>query len=64
MRIASSSIENLSLQESPPRRFVRRARLSHIARPGGESLNYVILQTTELDRGRVVRQVNELQGEG
>ena len=59
-RYERSSIENLSLLESAPGRFVRRARLRHHSRPGGEDLEYVIEQTTELLRGRVVRQVNVL----
>ena len=59
-RFDSSSIENLSIEEDTPGRFVRRARLRHVPRGAGEPLEYVILQTTELRRGRVVRQVNEL----
>ncbi len=60
-RFDTSSIENLSLEEAGPRRFVRRARLRHTPRGGGEALEYVILQTTELERGRVVRQLNPLE---
>lgn len=59
-RFQDSSIENLSLEEAAPGRFVRRARLRHFGGPGGESLDYTIRQTTVLDAGRVVRQVNEL----
>jgi ketosteroid isomerase-like protein len=58
-RFESSRIENLSLDESAPGRFVRRARLSHRRRDGTE-LVYEIVQTTELEAGRVVRQVNRL----
>lgn len=55
-----NAIENLSLEEETPGRFVRKARLRHRAHQGGEVLTYVIVQTTELHRGRVVRQVNVL----
>jgi hypothetical protein len=58
-RYEESRIENLALDEAAPGRFVRRARLWHSSR-GGETLSYSIVQTTELDRGRVVRQVNRL----
>jgi ketosteroid isomerase-like protein len=58
-RYPTSTIENLSLDEAEPGRFVRRARLRH-TRQDGEVLEYVILQTTILRGGRVVRQVNEL----
>jgi ketosteroid isomerase-like protein len=50
-------IANLTIEEATPTLFVRTARLSH-ERPG-ESLEYVIRQTTELRHGRVIRQVNE-----
>lgn len=61
-RYETSSIENLSIVESAPGRFVRRARLRHLPRGdgGGEELDYVIEQTTELRHGRVVRQINVL----
>ena len=59
-RFRSSSIENLSLEEAGPGRFVRRAALRHVPDGGGDPLEYVIIQTTELRRGLVVRQVNEL----
>ena len=49
---------NLSVEETGKSRFVRTARLSH-ARVDS-TLEYVIRQTTELRRGRVVRQVNEI----
>jgi ketosteroid isomerase-like protein len=59
-RYESSAIENLSLEEAAPRRFVRRARLFH--RPAdGDALVYSIVQTTELAGGRVARQVNALE---
>lgn len=55
-----STIENLSLEEASPGRIVRQARLRHRSRRSGEALDYVIVQTTELKRGHVVRQVNVL----
>lgn len=59
-RRPGATIENLALEEAAPGRFVRLARLRHPApAPGGEDLVYVIRQTTELRRGRVVRQINE-----
>jgi len=59
-RYERSTIENLSLGEAEPGRFVRTARLSHIGPPGTENLNYTIVQSTWLRAGRVVRQVNEI----
>lgn len=59
-RYEANSIENLALEETSPGRFVRRARLRHRARGTGEQLDYVVVQTTTLDGGRVVRQVNAL----
>ena len=61
-RFRSSSIENLSIEEAGPGHFVRRARLRHVPASEADPLEYVILQTTELRAGRVVRQVNELEG--
>jgi hypothetical protein len=52
-----SLIENLSLEEAGPRRFVRTARLTH--RADRDELSYVIRQVTELRGGRVISQVNE-----
>lgn len=60
-RYDESAIENLDLREASPGRFVRRARLAHRSRTGVGPLDYVITQTTELERGRVVRQVNEIE---
>jgi ketosteroid isomerase-like protein len=57
-RFDASTIENVSVEEAAPSRFVRTARLVHRAADG--SLEYAIRQTTELRRGRVVRQVNEV----
>ena len=57
-RYDESAIENLSVEEAAPGRIVRRARLRHRSGTTGESLDYVVLQTTELEGGRVVRQVN------
>ncbi len=59
-RYEENTIENLSLDEAAPGSFVRRARLRHRTRATGESLDYVIVQTTHLKGGRVVRQVNVL----
>ena len=59
-RYEESAIENLSVEEAPPGHIVRRARLRHRSSTTGESLDYVILQTTELEGGRVIRQVNVL----
>ncbi len=59
-RYEDSTIENLSLEEASHGHFVRRARLRHRSLATGETLDYVIVQTTEVDAGRVVRQVNAL----
>jgi hypothetical protein len=56
-RYQRSTITNLSVEETSPRRFVRTARLSHTG--PDSTLQYVIRQTTQVRRGRVVRQVNE-----
>jgi len=56
-----NSIENLSLDETSSGSFVRRAHLHHRSRSTGDSLDYVIVQTTWLKRGRVVRQRNVLE---
>jgi ketosteroid isomerase-like protein len=58
-RYPHSTIENLALREAAPGRIVRTARLRH---RGEQDLDYEIVQTTILRRGRVVRQVNELAG--
>jgi hypothetical protein len=52
-----STIENLSVGETAPRRIVRTARITH--RTHRDELSYVIGQVTELHGGRVVLQVNE-----
>jgi predicted MFS family arabinose efflux permease len=57
-RYPQSTITNLSIEETSRSRFVRTARLSH-AGPDS-ALQYVIRQTTQVRRGRVVRQVNEV----
>ncbi len=62
-RYDDSQIENLSLQEASRGRIVRRARLRHRSSATGETLSYVIVQTTDLCGGRVVRQMNMLDGE-
>ena len=55
-----NTIENISLDEVSPGSFVRRARLCHRSSTSGESPGYVIVQTTDLKGGRVLRQVNIL----
>jgi len=60
LRHPHSTIENLSLEEASPSRFVRTARLTHPSEDG--TLRYVIRQVTELRGGRVVSQVNEQIG--
>jgi hypothetical protein len=57
LRFDASTIENLSLGECEPRRFVRTARITH--RTDRDELSYVIRQVTELRGGRVISQVNE-----
>jgi ketosteroid isomerase-like protein len=56
-RYQRSTITNLSVEEASPRYYVRTARLSHTG--PDSTLQYVIRQTTQVRRGRVVRQVNE-----
>ena len=56
-RYQRSTITNLSVEQTRPRRLVRTARLSHTG--PDSALEYVIRQTTQIRRGRVVRQVNE-----
>jgi hypothetical protein len=63
-RYDENTIENLSLDETSPGSFVRRACLHHRSSITGEVLDYSILQTTELKSGHVVRQVNLLDGPG
>jgi SnoaL-like domain len=55
-RYDRSRIANLSIEALDRKSFVRTARLSH--QGPGETLEYVIRQTTYVDRGRVIRQVN------
>ncbi len=57
-RYDDNAIENLFIEEAEPGRIVRRARLRHRLRATRRDLAYVIVQTTELERGEVVRQVN------
>jgi len=59
-RYDENTIENVFLDEVSPGSFVRRAHLHHRSSTGGESLDYTVVQTTELKRGRVVRQMNVL----
>ncbi len=59
-RYDENTIENLSLDEVTPGSFVRRARLYHQISATGASLDYMVVQTTHLKAGRVVRQVNVL----
>jgi ketosteroid isomerase-like protein len=56
-RYERSRIVNLSVEALTPDSFVRTAKLCHDGRDG--TLEYRIRQTTEVRRGRVVRQVNE-----
>jgi EmrB/QacA subfamily drug resistance transporter len=57
-RYQRSTITNLALEEAGARQFVRTARLRHTG--AGATVEYVIRQTTQVRRGRVVRQVNEI----
>jgi len=61
-RFDENTIENLSLDETSRGSFVRRARLHHRSSTTGEVLDYAIVQTTDLEHGHVVRQVNLLDG--
>lgn len=63
-RYDDNTIENISLDEMSSGSFVRRACLHHRSSTTGESLDYSIVQTTELKHGRVVRQMNVLGGPG
>jgi ketosteroid isomerase-like protein len=56
-RFEASNIENLSVEETAPRRFVRTARIKH--RTDRDDLSYTIRQVTELRGGRVISQINE-----
>jgi EmrB/QacA subfamily drug resistance transporter len=56
-RYPRSTITNLSIEQTSPRRLIRTARLSHTG--PDSTLEYVIRQTTQVRRGRVVRQVNQ-----
>ncbi len=60
LRYDENTIRNLSLDEVSAGSFVRRARLHHHSATTGEWLDYVIVQTTELVGGRVIRQMNLL----
>ena len=61
-RYDENSIENLALDEASPGSFVRRARLRHRSSTTGEVIEYSIVQTTYLESGHVIRQVNLLDG--
>ena len=63
-RYDDSAIENLSLEEAAPGCIVRPARLRQRSSATGEALDYVIVQTTEIKGGRVVRQINALDRAG
>jgi len=56
-RYPEGEITNLDLEEAEPNRFTRTLRVIHRARDE-QRLRYDLRQTTELERGRVVRQVN------
>lgn len=57
-RFDENGITNLSIEETAPSRFVRTAELHH--KGSQQELRYTIRQTTELRRGRVARQINEV----
>jgi hypothetical protein len=59
-RYDKNAIENLSIDEVSSGSFVRRARLVHRSVMIDESLEYTVIQTTDLEGGRVIRQVNVL----
>jgi len=59
-RYDENAIENLSIDEVSSGSFVRRARLVHRSVMIDESLEYTVIQTTNLEGGRVIRQVNVL----
>jgi len=61
-RFPESRIENLEVQEAGPGVIRRRARLHHVERDTGRTLDYTILQVTRLRDGTVVEQTNELLG--
>lgn len=63
-RYNENTIENLSIEETRPGYIVRRAQLRHRSHATGEDLAYTIRQTTELEGGRVIRQVNVLEDDG
>jgi ketosteroid isomerase-like protein len=56
-RFGVSTIQNLSVEEVTPRRFVRTARITH--RTDGDELSYAIRQVTEVCGGRAASQINE-----
>lgn len=56
-RFATSTVTNVSLDETLPERFTRTLRITH--RADGEEFSYLIRQVTDLRQGRVVSQVNE-----
>lgn len=57
-RFQESRITNLAIEETAPSRFVRTADFFH--RGDQHELHYRIRQTSELQKGWVIRQVNEL----
>jgi hypothetical protein len=59
-RYERSRITNLSVEALGHTSFVRTAKHSHYGREA--TLEYGIRQTTDVRRGRVVRQVNEQLG--
>lgn len=59
-RFDDNRIENLELVEAGRGTFRRTARLRHLDTRTGESLEYEIVQTTEIRAGAVIRQTNAL----
>jgi ketosteroid isomerase-like protein len=57
-RFKENRITNVAIEETAPSRFVRTADFFH--RDDQGELHYRIRQTTELQKGWVIRQVNEL----
>jgi SnoaL-like domain len=57
VRFATSTVTNVSLDETLPEPFTRTLRITH--RADGEEFSYLIRQVTDLPQGRVVSQVND-----
>lgn len=59
-RFPESRIENLAVEEIGRGTIRRTARLRHLEARTGRTLDYTILQTTEVRRGAVASRINEL----